>query len=101
MVGERLNPLSHHWALARIAVATTPENAPAGEEWSMNLETAGAASLSTLNSIGPGLGDVGPVNNYAFVHPIGKLVLAFCMLLGRLEIYSLLILLLPTFWQRR
>ena len=32
---------------------------------------------------------------------IGKLVLAFCMLLGRLEIYSLLILLLPTFWQRR
>ncbi|MAM45358.1 MAG: potassium transporter, partial [Planctomycetes bacterium] len=67
----------------------------------IDLKTAGAASLSALNSIGPGLGDVGPVKNYAFVHPLGKLVLAFCMLLGRLEIYSLLILLLPTFWQRR
>ena len=67
----------------------------------IDLKTAGAASLSALNSIGPGLGDVGPVKNYDFVHPIGKLALAFCMLLGRLEIYSLLILLLPTFWQKR
>ena len=41
------------------------------------------------------------MKNYAFIHPIGKIALAFCMLLGRLEIYSLLILLLPTFWKKR
>lgn len=80
---------------------STPENIPTGEEWSMDLKTAAASSLSALNSIGPGLGNVGPVENYAFVHPFGKLTLAFCMLLGRLEIYSLLILLLPAFWKRR
>ena len=74
---------------------------PEGEKWSMDLDTAASASLSALNSIGPGLANVGPTKNYAFVHPIGKFTLAFCMLLGRLEIYSLLILLLPTFWKKR
>jgi len=74
---------------------------PEGDKWSMDLDTAASASLSALNSIGPGMANVGPVKNYAFVHPIGKLTLAFCMLLGRLEIYSLLILLLPTFWKKR
>ncbi len=74
---------------------------PEGGKWSMDLDTAASASLSALNSIGPGLANVGPVKNYAFVHPFGKLTLAFCMLLGRLEIYSLLILLLPTFWKKR
>ncbi|MFP6738751.1 MAG: TrkH family potassium uptake protein [Planctomycetota bacterium] len=73
---------------------------PEGDTWSMDLDTAASASLSALNSIGPGMANVGPVKNYAFVHPIGKYTLAFCMLLGRLEIYSLLILLLPTFWKR-
>ena len=88
-------------ALPHEPPANPASEVPPGGEWSMELETAAAASLSALNSIGPGLAEVGPVKNYAFVHPIGKLVLAFCMLLGRLEIYSLLILLLPTFWQRR
>ena len=74
---------------------------PEGGKWSMDLDTAASASLSALNSIGPGLANVGPTKNYAFVHPIGKFTLAFCILLGRLEIYSLLILLLPTFWKKR
>ena len=74
---------------------------PEGQKWSMDLDTAASASLSALNSIGPGMANVGPVKNYAFVHPVGKFTLAFCMLLGRLEIYSLLILLLPTFWKKR
>lgn len=68
---------------------------------SMDLVTAATASISALNSIGPGLGNVGPVENYAFVHGAGKLALAFCMLLGRLEIYTLLILFLPRFWHHR
>ena len=66
----------------------------------MDLITSTTASLSALNSIGPGLGRVGPVENFAFVHPVGKLALSFCMLLGRLEIYTLLILFLPSFWRR-
>ena len=67
----------------------------------IDLTTATTASLSALNSIGPGLGRVGPVENFAFVHPFGKIALSFCVLLGRLEIYSLLILFLPSFWSRR
>ena len=66
----------------------------------LDLVTAATASLSALNSIGPGLGNVGPAENFAFLHPTAKLTLSFCMLLGRLEIYTLLILFLPRFWSR-
>lgn len=66
----------------------------------MDLVTATTASLSALNSIGPGLGRVGATENFAFIHPSGKLALSFCMVLGRLEIYTLLILFVPRFWAR-
>ncbi len=68
---------------------------------SMDLVTSSTASLSALNSIGPGLGQVGPVENFADIHWFGKLTLSFCMVLGRLEIYTLLILFMPRFWNGR
>lgn len=74
---------------------------PHAREMDMDLETATTASLSALNSIGPGLGGVGPSQNFAFVHPFGKLALSFCMVLGRLEIYTLLIIFAPRFWRRQ
>ncbi len=62
--------------------------------------TAVSSVISALNSIGPGLGSVGPIANYAHVPDIGKVVLSLCMVIGRLEIYTVIILLAPSFWQK-
>lgn len=58
------------------------------------------AVLACLNNIGPGLGLVGPAGNYSAFSPIGKLVLSVDMLIGRLEIFPLLILMMPSVWKR-
>ena len=55
---------------------------------------------SSLGNIGPGFGLVGPVRNYACIPDAGKWLLIVCMLLGRLEIYTLIILLVPEFWRK-
>jgi trk system potassium uptake protein TrkH len=60
--------------------------------------TAFSAVAASLNNLGPGLGDVG--NNYASLNDFSKWVLTFAMLLGRLEIFPMLILLSPIFWRR-
>ncbi len=63
--------------------------------------TTFTASLACLSNIGPGLGMVGPKGSYAFFsYPI-KLVLSFTMLIGRLEIYPVLIMFLPAVWKKR
>jgi len=66
----------------------------------MDLPSAGASVIATLSNIGPGLGSVGPVDNFAHVPALGKLVLAFCMLLGRLELFTVLVLVFPSFWRK-
>nr|NIQ96531.1 TrkH family potassium uptake protein [Desulfuromonadales bacterium]NIS42579.1 TrkH family potassium uptake protein [Desulfuromonadales bacterium] len=66
----------------------------------MDLVSAGAAVIATLSNIGPGLGSVGPTDNYAHIAPFGKTVLMFCMLLGRLELFTVLVLIFPTFWRK-
>jgi len=53
-----------------------------------------------MGNIGPGLGMVGPVDNFARIPYLGKWVLIWCMLLGRLEIYTVIILFVPEFWRR-
>ncbi|MFC1826202.1 TrkH family potassium uptake protein, partial [Thermodesulfobacteriota bacterium] len=50
--------------------------------------------------IGPGLGMVGPADNFAQIPYLGKWLLIWCMLLGRLEIYTVIILLVPEFWRK-
>lgn len=55
---------------------------------------------ATLGGVGPGLGLVGPAQNYAVVSSVGKITLIICMLLGRLEIYTVLILLVPEIWRK-
>ncbi|MCK4907680.1 MAG: TrkH family potassium uptake protein, partial [Spirochaetes bacterium] len=57
-----------------------------------DIVTSFSASIATLGNIGPGLAKVGAVENYAFFDPLSKIVLIFSMLLGRLEVYSVLIL---------
>ncbi len=66
----------------------------------LDLITAAGCTIATMGNIGPGLGDVGPVDNYAHIATIGKFILTFCMLLGRLELYTVLILFSPNYWKK-
>ena len=65
----------------------------------LDLITAAGCTIATMGNIGPGLGDVGPIDNYALIPTAGKFILTFCMLLGRLEIYTVLILFSPNYWK--
>ncbi|MEN7551382.1 TrkH family potassium uptake protein [Rapidithrix thailandica] len=69
---------------------------------SMGLDflTAIGAVATSLGNIGPGLGTVGPVDNFAHLPGAAKWVLSFLMLMGRLELFTFLILLSPYFWQK-
>lgn len=62
--------------------------------------TTVTAVLATFNNIGPGLNMVGPVGNFAGFSPLSKIVLCLDMLLGRLELYPMLILMLPGSWRK-
>ncbi len=64
-----------------------------------DLISALSAVASTLGNVGPGLGLVGPMSNYAALPGSGKVVLSLCMLLGRLEIYTVLVVLSTKFWR--
>ncbi len=66
----------------------------------VDLVTAAGASAAAIGNIGPGLGGVGPVENYAWMPGMGKVVLSLLMLMGRLEIYTVLVLFHPEFWRR-
>jgi trk system potassium uptake protein len=66
----------------------------------LDFTTAIGASISALGNIGPGLGNVGPAGNYGFIPAAGKWLLSFLMLLGRLELFTVLILITPSFWKR-
>jgi len=56
---------------------------------------------ATMGTVGPGLGLVGPMANYLFIPPLGKVVLIICMLVGRLELFTAFALLAPSFWKWR
>jgi trk system potassium uptake protein TrkH len=65
----------------------------------LNLETAVSAVAATLGNVGPGLGGVGPTENYAWLPDAAKSILIVCMWLGRLELFTVLMLLFPGFWR--
>jgi len=66
----------------------------------LDMISAFSSVAASIGNIGPGLGMVGPANNYLDVPAVGKWVLIFCMLLGRLEIYTVILLLTPEYWRR-
>jgi len=66
----------------------------------LEFESAVGATAACIGNIGPGLGIVGPVMNYGLVPDIGKWLLSLLMLLGRLELFTVLILFSPAFWRR-
>jgi trk system potassium uptake protein TrkH len=66
----------------------------------IDLTTAAGASAAAIGNIGPGLARVGPTEHYAWLPGAAKATLAALMLLGRLEIYTVLVVLHPEFWRR-
>ncbi|MGA1605200.1 MAG: TrkH family potassium uptake protein, partial [Burkholderiaceae bacterium] len=65
----------------------------------MNDITAISAVLACINNLGPGLNEVGPSGNYAGLTNFQLWVLAFTMLMGRLELLTVIVLLIPAFWR--
>jgi len=66
----------------------------------LDLISAFSAVATTLGNVGPGLGLVNPLSNFFEVPQVGKWLLSFCMLLGRLEIFTVLVLFIPDFWKK-
>jgi trk system potassium uptake protein TrkH len=62
--------------------------------------TSFASVAATIGNVGPGFGLVGPASNYLSIPDLGKWVLIFCMILGRLEIYTVIIMLAPAYWRK-
>lgn len=62
--------------------------------------TSIGAVATCLGNIGPGFGTVGPVNNFAHIQPVSKWILSFLMLMGRLELFTFLMILTPFFWRK-
>ena len=59
-----------------------------------------SAALSSLSNVGPGLGQVGPTSNFAMLSARSKLVMSLCMVIGRLEIFPVLVLFSRAAWRR-
>ena len=66
----------------------------------LDFVSALASVAASIGNVGPGLGIVGPVQNYLSVPTAGKWILIFCMLLGRLEIYTVIAMLVPEYWRK-
>ncbi len=66
----------------------------------VDFTTAFTAVAATIGNVGPGFGMVGPLENYAQIPVLGKWLLIWCMLLGRLEIFTVIILFVPEFWRK-
>ena len=67
----------------------------------LDFPTALGGAASSLGNVGPAFGDLGPVNNYDSLPGVGKWWCSFLMLIGRLELFTVLILLTPFFWRNR
>jgi trk system potassium uptake protein TrkH len=66
----------------------------------VDMVTATSTVISAMSNVGPALGDAGPTENYEMIPVAGKWVLILCMLAGRLEIYTVILLFMPMFWEK-
>jgi len=67
--------------------------------WSADIFSALSAVATTLGNIGPGFGEIGPMENFSKLPDLAKWFLSFLMLLGRLELFTVLVLFSPSFWK--
>ena len=65
-----------------------------------DIATTISSVAATIGNIGPGLGEVGATGNYFHMSVLSKLVLSFCMIVGRLEVFPILLLFVPAFWKK-
>lgn len=65
----------------------------------MDIISAMGAVIASLSNIGPGLGSVGPIDNYSHIHSAGKWILSFCMIIGRLELFTALVIFTKVYWK--
>ena len=63
-------------------------------------ETGLSASVTCLSNVGPGVAQIGPAADFDWLRPAAKLLLSFEMILGRLELFTILVLFLPSFWRK-
>jgi trk system potassium uptake protein TrkH len=95
----------HQWeskSVTQSAVTTTevdPASKSVTNHKAEKLLDCASAVAATLNNIGPGLGVLGPHSNYSDFSQPGKMLLALLMLLGRLELFAILVLFVPSFWR--
>jgi trk system potassium uptake protein TrkH len=66
----------------------------------VDIITSASTVISSMSNVGPALGDAGPTDNYSAIPVAGKWLLSFCMLIGRLEIYTVILLFMPMFWEK-
>ena len=66
----------------------------------LDIITSATTVISAMSNVGPALGDAGPADNYFMIPVAGKWILILCMLIGRLEIYTVILLFLPIFWRK-
>lgn len=83
-----------------VVAAIEPDSTWAGRSEHKLIDSASCV-ITTLNNIGPGLGTVGPTQNYGHFSGFSKLFFVFLMMLGRLEIWPILVLFAPQFWRSR
>ena len=77
------------------------ESSHQAKMFDIGFESAIGLSASSLGNVGPAIGDFGPVNNFYEMPTIGKWWCSFLMLIGRLELFTVLILMTPFFWRNR
>lgn len=78
------------WVIASMGMAAT----------GTDIITSTTSVISAMCNVGPALGEAGPTENYSSLPVAAKWILIFCMLTGRLELYTVLILLIPQFWKK-
>ena len=65
----------------------------------LDIDTSIGAVAATLGNVGPGIGAVGPIDNYSHIPILAKWILSFLMMVGRLEIFTVLVIFTPHFWR--
>ena len=67
----------------------------------LNLTTSISAAATSISNVGPGLGDIiGPNGNFSNLSSFSKWILSLAMILGRLELFAVLVLFIPSFWRK-
>lgn len=92
--------ISSVWAFLAVYIALAGLMALIISAMGYDSMTAVSAGLSAVGNVGPGLGEIGPFDHYSQFPALAKFCLSFCMIAGRLELFTLLVLFTPYFWRR-